>query len=145
MRAPATIALVLVAACVVAAPSMSKSRPTPPVIKETFALQPCPGKGKERTTSDLIGCAQREILRTDALINAQAKVVFGLLHTDAARTRFVQAEKAWLAFRKASCLSESDVHEGGSLSAVDFLNCAGTRNVQHLADLRAFAKALRNP
>jgi uncharacterized protein YecT (DUF1311 family) len=145
MRALASIALLFVSACVVAAPSMSKSKPTPPVIKETFQLQPCPGKGKEQTTSELVGCAQREILRTDALINTQAKVVFGLLHTDGAKTRFVQGEKAWLAYRKAGCLSESDVYEGGSLSAVAFLNCVATRNVEHLANLRSFAKALRNP
>ena len=38
------------------------------MIREEFTPLPCPGAGKEKTTLDLEGCAERRILKTDAKI-----------------------------------------------------------------------------
>src|SRR3954447_21231944 len=134
--------LVLLAALLaVAAPAAaSAAAPSPPVIKEGFTLLPCPAN--PQTTLALEGCAEHRIVKSDAVINAKVKTIYRLLRSDAAKTHFVAGERAWLAYRKASCLSRSDVYEGGTLSTVEFANCVADTNAVHVKDLTAFQKAL---
>src|SRR4051812_8648415 len=133
--------LVLVAALIAAAvPASASAAPAPPVIKEGFTLPPCPPS--PTTTLELEGCAEHRILKTDTVINARVKAIYRLLRTDAAKTHFVAGERAWLAYRKASCMSRSDVYEGGTLAAVEYGNCVADTNVVHIKDLTAFQKAL---
>src|SRR4051794_25498720 len=133
--------LVLAAMLVaVAAPAAASAAPAPPVIKESFTLLPCPSN--PQTTLALEGCAEHRIVKSDAVINAKVKTIYRLLRSDAAKTHFVAGERAWLAYRKASCLSRSDVYEGGTLSTVEFANCVADTNTAHVKDLTAFQKAL---
>lgn len=134
------LVLVLAVAAAAAAPSALAAAPAPPVIKEGFTPLPCPKN--PQTTLALEGCAEQRILKTDALINAKVKAIHRLLRTDAAKSHFVAGERAWLAYRKASCLSRSDVYEGGTLSTVEYANCVADVNTVHLKDLTAFQKAL---
>ena len=121
-------------------PAMASAAPPPPVIKEGFTLLPCPKN--PRTTLALEGCAEHRIVKSDAVINAKVKAIYRKLRTDAAKTHFVAGEKAWLAYRRASCQSRSDVYEGGTLAAVSFGNCVADVNDAHVKDLTAFLRDL---
>src|SRR4051794_15990837 len=103
--------VVLAALIAVAAPAAAWAAPSPPVIKEGFTLLPCPKD--PQTTLALEGCAEHRIVKSDAVINAKVKAIYKLLRSNAAKTHFVAGERAWLAYRKAGCLSRSDVYEGG--------------------------------
>src|SRR5438128_1074451 len=83
--------------------------PAPPVIKEQFTPLPCPrDRAARRTTIGSEGCAEKKIVRTDAKINARARVIFGLLRDTTAKRRFVVAERTWFVYRQASCRSVAD-------------------------------------
>jgi uncharacterized protein YecT (DUF1311 family) len=112
----------------------------PPVIKEEFTPLPCPkSRAARETTIGLEGCAEQKILRTDARIDARARVIFRLLRDTTAKRRFAAAERAWLAYRRASCTSVADVYRGGSAQPVAFADCVLTRNREHLDELASRA------
>ncbi len=133
----------LVAVFAVAVPAVALGAPPkPPVLKEDFTLLPCPKK--PQTTLEIVGCAEHAIVKSDKAINAVVKVVYRLLPSDRARTRFVVAERAWLVYRKTTCESRSDEFEGGTLAGVVAASCVADLNDVHLKDLKAFEKALRH-
>jgi uncharacterized protein YecT (DUF1311 family) len=137
--------LVAIAAAVVLPNAVgAAAKPVTPVIKEAFTTLACPDPDSPDTTLEAQGCAQREILASDKKIDAVAKTVFGRLRSDAARRRFVKAQRAWFAFRNADCTSVSDKYEGGSLAGVTALQCDAERNLQHLKEIRAFDRLLRS-
>jgi uncharacterized protein YecT (DUF1311 family) len=115
---------------------------TPPVIRETFTLLPCPKHPV--STLDLEGCSEQAIVRTDRKIDAQAKAIFTLLRPDA-RPTFVRGERAWLQYRQASCLAESSKYAGGTLSGVVAASCTLARSKSHLSDLVDLRKTLSGP
>jgi uncharacterized protein YecT (DUF1311 family) len=137
---------VVLAVCAVSAASISAAVAAAPlaapVIKEPFTLLPCPKGSAKDTTLGMEGCAEHRIVASDKQIDQLAKQIFGKLQDNAARRRFVAGETAWLAYRRASCNSRSDVYEGGSLAVVVFGTCEAGLNTQHIADLTAFRKAL---
>ncbi len=120
-------------------PAAGGSKLSPPVIREVFTPLPCAGTPTTRTTVQQEGCAERDVLRTDKLIDAVSTSVFQRLHDDPARRRFLAAARAWLTYRNADCASRSDVFEGGSQAPVIAAQCDAARNKSRLADLRAFA------
>jgi uncharacterized protein YecT (DUF1311 family) len=109
-----------------------------PVIREPFTPLSCTGKPNDRDTLQQEGCAEQQILRTDTRINTLASSVFGRLHDRAAKVRFIAAQHAWLSYRRADCLSLSDVFEGGSQAPVLDAQCEADRNAQRIKDLRTF-------
>ena len=111
----------------------------PPVIRESFTPLPCGGTPTNRTTVQQEGCAEQQILRTDKTINSLNNAIFAKLRDEPARRRFIAAHNAWLAYRRAYCLSLSDVFQGGSQAPVLDAQCAGRLNGQHIKDLRQFA------
>jgi uncharacterized protein YecT (DUF1311 family) len=114
-------------------------RLAPPVIREQFTLLPCPRSRAARgTTVGAEGCLEKEILRTDAAINARAGSIFRLLRERTSKERFLAAEKAWALYRKASCTSVADVYSGGSARPVAFADCVVRRNRVHLKELTSF-------
>ena len=104
-----------------------------PTVTETFTLLPC----SKTTTIGLEGCAEHRILALDERINALRRQIFAGLFDNAARRRFIRAETSWFAYRRSTCLSDSDVNEGGSLAPVDFANCTVLLDQRHVADLTA--------
>lgn len=123
-------------------PGASAAKLAPVVIHETFTPLPCSGSPGHRTTLQQEGCSEQQILRSDAQINTLAKTIFALLPRDQARRRFNAAQRAWLGYRQADCLSMSDVFAGGSESPVVAAQCDARRNAQRIKDLRAFRGAL---
>ena len=126
----------------VASPAFGAQKLSPPVIHERFTPLPCSGKPANRTTLQMEGCAEHQILRTDATINALAKSIFFLLHNDLAKRRFIAAQRAWLAFRHADCLSVSDLFQGGTEAPVLDAECTVERNADRIKDLRTFRSDL---
>lgn len=112
----------------------------PPVIHEPFTPLPCPIHPD--TTIDVEGCQEVRVLRTDRAIDGEVGKIFRLLRTQSARSSFVDGERSWLHYRRASCLAEASVSAGGSNEAVGFLNCTLRRNTSHLADLTAMRTTL---
>jgi len=94
------------------------------------------------TTLDSQGCSERALVRSDRMIDAQAKRVFGLLPSSKARATFVRGESSWLDYRRTSCTAVSSKYEGGSVRALVFLECELQRNATHLVDLKQMVKAL---
>jgi len=82
-------------------------------IHERFSVRRCPKK--PTTTLDLEGCAEREILQTDAAIETSEHAVFSLLGSRGRRD-FVRAERAWLGYREAICNAESSQYRAAQSS-----------------------------
>jgi uncharacterized protein YecT (DUF1311 family) len=114
----------------------------PPVIHETFTPLPCPKHPV--STLDTEGCLEQAILRTDRRIDAGVKAIFYKL-APAERAGFVQSERSWLAYRKASCLAEASVYAGGTESGVVDAACTASRNRTHLKDLAELEKTFSLP
>jgi uncharacterized protein YecT (DUF1311 family) len=139
----ATSAVVLIAtsAAADAARSPGQARPaglSPPVIREPFTPLPCTGAPGHRTTLQMEGCAEQQILSSDKQIDALNTAIFGRLFDAAARRRFIVGHNAWLAYRHAYCRSASDVFEGGTEAGVVDATCTATVNSQHVKNLKAF-------
>ncbi len=84
------------------------------------------------------GCAEQRILASDKQIDSLNQTIFGKLFDAAARRRFVAGHNAWLTYRRAYCLSASDVFEGGTEASVVNADCVAGVNSQHVKDLKRF-------
>lgn len=85
------------------------SQPKAPLVTEQLgATLPC----NQRTQIGLDGCAEHKLLTADKLLNADIRVLWGLLGGPA-RNDFVVAQDAWVRYRSADCRSQSDVYRGG--------------------------------
>jgi uncharacterized protein YecT (DUF1311 family) len=114
--------------------------PGPPQVKDRITPLPCPKN--PTTTLQLKACAGKRILRQDMDINKRVRKIWALLKTAAPRRRFAAGERAWLAYRRITCKSRSDVFLGGSLASLAYANCLGDLNRIHGRDLEVFQKAL---
>jgi uncharacterized protein YecT (DUF1311 family) len=139
------VALVVAGGLACAPAAASAATPSIPPIHEPFSVLPCTGKPSQRTTMELVACAERQILASDKRIDTLNRAILGHLPDNAAKRRFAAAQKAWLAYRRAYCASRSDVVEGGTLAPLVAANCAVDLNTQHIKDLQAFGAALSGP
>ena len=114
----------------------------PVKIHETFTPLPCAGSPSHRTTLEQEGCAEKQILRNDTQIDVLEAQIFPILFNDHARRDLNAAQHAWLTYRKADCLSMSDLFEGGTEAGVVDAQCVAARNSQRVKDLRAFHRGL---
>jgi uncharacterized protein YecT (DUF1311 family) len=136
----ATVALA--AAASAGASGAHATRLAPPVIRESFTPLPCGGSPGHRSTLQMEGCAEQEILRSDTQIDALNKKIFGALPTGSARRDLIAGHRAWLAYRRAYCLSVSDVFQGGTAAGAVAADCTASVNAQHVSNLKAFLKDL---
>jgi len=112
----------------------------PPVIRETFTPLPCPAK--QVSTLDMEGCAEKAILALDRRINDANAAIFKLLRP-VDRSTFVAGERAWLRYRRASCLTAASKYAGGTLAGLVDANCVAARNRTHLREQQALLRDLR--
>ena len=120
-------------------------RLVPPFIKESFTPLGCPSsRAGRQTTVGAEGCLEVRILRIDSLLNVRAKAVFGLLRDRPAKAKFVAAERAWHAYREATCASVADIYRGGTAEPVAVAACKLARNRIHLREVAAFEQSLRH-
>ena len=133
----AATALLLSSGSAGATPAHASKLP-PPTIHESFTPLPCTGAPAQRTTLQMEGCAEQQILASDKQIDSLNRSIFGKLFDAAARRRFIAGHNAWLAYRHAYCLSASDVYEGGTEAGVVFADCVASVNSQHVKNLKGF-------
>jgi len=112
------------------APTPSPASPRP--MTEQFTPLPCNG-----TTIGDEGCAERDVLRADALINHDMAILWRRAITNPERTRLVSAQDAWIGYRAAACVSEADAFAGGSEAAVVAAQCLARLTRQRAAELAA--------
>jgi uncharacterized protein YecT (DUF1311 family) len=137
-----TLVAVVAAAALLAGGAVAAT-PGPPQIQESLTPLPCPNKPK--TTLQLKACAGQRILKGDAEINKRVRNLWGILKTAGPRARFAAAERAWLAYRGASCKSRADVFKGGTLAGLEYANCVADLNRLHVRELTRFqADLLKN-
>jgi uncharacterized protein YecT (DUF1311 family) len=122
-----------------AAPKPPAAAPKPPVITERFNP---PLACNQQSNLGVQGCAERQVDRGDARINAEVKVLFRTVYDTASRRGLVTAESAWLAYRTADCTSQSDMYEGGTEQPVAFLQCLAVDDQSRSTDLKGFYLAL---
>ncbi|MGA3221293.1 MAG: lysozyme inhibitor LprI family protein [Acidimicrobiales bacterium] len=118
----------------VAAPAPAPA-PKPPVITEQFNP---PLACNQQSNLGVEGCAERQVDRADARVNAEVKVLFRFVYDNASRRDLVTAESAWLAYRTADCTSQSDMYEGGTEQPIAFLQCLAVDDQSRSADLKGF-------
>ena len=114
-----------------------------PRIHERFTVLPCPHGSARATTVGMEGCAEREILRTDAAIARRQRAIFSLL-TAGGRSAFARGERSWLAYREAFCNARASSYAGGSIAPVIFGTCEAGINEGHLRTLSAFRRELEH-
>jgi uncharacterized protein YecT (DUF1311 family) len=114
------------------------SKLKPPVISEPFTKSPC----NQKTTVGMEGCQENQILRADQRIDREVSLLFTLLRDDAARERLIRVQQTWLAFRKADCLSQSDVAEGGTAAGIYASVCYVNDDSARSQDLEGFYEDL---
>jgi len=141
-----TIVVLVVAAgaCAIAAASANARKAGPPVIHEKFTVLPCSGKPGDRTTLQLEGCAEHDVLAGDDRIDRLAAQIYGKLNTSGRRA-FVSASTDWLSYRNAYCSAEASPLSGGSELPLAYADCLATEDGLHLSDLRALLKAISAP
>jgi uncharacterized protein YecT (DUF1311 family) len=107
----------------------------PPIITESFRpVLPC----NANTTLGQEGCAEHEVVALDRQLDADVKVVFGLLGDDAARRDFIAAQAAWTRYRNTDCNSQSDVYEGGTEQPVVYGLCLASDDASRRQGIKAF-------
>jgi uncharacterized protein YecT (DUF1311 family) len=137
MRTHIITTAVLVGAALAAAPAVAGAATLgPPVVKEGFTPLPCTGTPSHRTTVQLEGCAERQILASDKTINALNMRVWGTLTTTPGKVGFIASNKSWLSYRNAFCTTASSEFSGGTEAPVVTAQCEATLDAEHITDLR---------
>jgi len=139
----ATVALAAAAAPAGAATAHA-GKLAPPVIHETFTPLSCTGSPGHRSTLQMEGCAEQQILRSDRQIDALNAKIFKALPTTSAKRDLIAGHKAWITYRRAYCLSVSDVFQGGTEAGVVAADCTATVNTQHEGNLKTFLADLNS-
>jgi len=141
----ASLALALVALMFLAATGFGQRAAralSAPVVGEHFTPLACSGKPAKRSTLQMEGCAEHELLALDRRVNAQNRRIFAALTTRAGRRAFVTANASWVAFRHAACTAATDNYAGGSIAPLVYVECEQRMDRGHLSELRALAAAL---
>lgn len=113
-----------------------------PVIQERFTTLPCAGTPARRTMLELEGCAEHQVLASDAQIDSLNNRIYARLGTARARHDFVSGHNAWMSYRHAYCLSVADANAGGTLAPLDYITCVASLDASHVRRLDSFVGAL---
>lgn len=140
-------ALLLMTSCASTSPSVEKRTRAPrlsaPVINERMPRGVCPSSRKQQqTTRYEIICKGNAIRRGNIEINVIARRIFSIMPDREIKEQFVQAERAWIRYRRSSCRVEADIYQGGSEQPVMYEDCVVRRNRTHISELKPFMKYL---
>lgn len=98
-----------------------REKTTPAEVKETLE------KGCDSgITPEMSRCGYYHWVGADIQLNRSYNELLKKLGTKAAKEKLVKAQRAWLAFRDATCKFESDEMAGGTGEGVLYLGCLGT-------------------
>jgi uncharacterized protein YecT (DUF1311 family) len=130
------IPVVLAALAVIPATATAAGQLKPPVVKEKFTPLPCKGTPSHRTTIEMLGCAERQILASDKTINRLNQRVFETLTTNRAKARFISSNTSWVSFRGSWCATAGARFAGGTEQPVLVATCTASLNTEHVNDLQ---------
>ena len=130
------VGAVLVMAAVASAGAATTLKP--PVVKEVFTPQKC---NQGQTTLGTEGCAEQQILKSDKTIDSLNAKIFTKLSTSGKKD-FITGHDAWLKYRAAYCLSESDVYQGGTAAGIIDAQCTANISAVHVKELQDFLASL---
>jgi len=121
------------------------SPPGPPLVTERLgSVLPC----NQQTQIGLDGCAEKDVLAADKLLNADITVLWGLLG-GSGRSDLVAAQRSWVTYRSADCKSQSDVYRGGTAQPMEYVSCLAGDDASRRLDLKGFydllAQGLSSP
>ncbi|HZZ36273.1 MAG TPA: lysozyme inhibitor LprI family protein [Caulobacteraceae bacterium] len=102
----------------------------------TTAYQKCLDSPEGQSTAGMIGCIGAELEVQDARLNAQYRKAMADLNPRQ-KARLQAAERAWLAYRDAECLSYTD-EDWGSLSRINANHCVLQMTVERLIALENY-------
>jgi uncharacterized protein YecT (DUF1311 family) len=136
MRHLTTLAAVAAATVLATAANAGAATLRPPVVKETFTPLPCSGAPAHRSTLQMEGCAERQVLARDRTINRLNASVFGSLSTTSAKRAFIASNTQWLRFRGSFCRTAGQRFAGGTELPVVVARCLARLDAGHIADLR---------
>jgi uncharacterized protein YecT (DUF1311 family) len=132
------LALVVAVFAMTGAASAGAAPLKPPVIKEGFTPLKCSHDG---TTLGIEGCTEQQILKSDKTIDSLNAKIFAKL-SSSGKKDFIQGHNAWLNYRTAYCLSESDIYQGGTEAGVIDAQCAANISRTHAQELQDFLSSL---
>lgn len=95
------------------------------------------------TTIDMRKCADSEYNYYDGLLNQQYNALMKLL-SQSAKNQLIDAQKAWLVYRKKECDFQALQNEGGSIQPLTVVQCYNTLNKQRIADINELIKSYQN-
>lgn len=119
--------------CAAVPASVAATKPSAPVIHETFTLLACPSK--PQTTVQVEGCAEHRVVAIDRTIDGLNAKAFAKLGTSG-RASFVTANTAWVQYRDAVCASQSSIYHGGSVQPVAYADCLVAIDKSHVSELK---------
>ena len=109
-----------------------------------FGLNAAPALAAEcpdQTQSGLDECANASFKQSDNALNRSYKEIVRRLKDDSAKSRlFVQAQKAWIAWRDAECAFSSSGVEGGSIHPMIVAQCWEKQTRARTKDLQGYLK-----
>lgn len=142
----AAVSLTLAASLLATEPATATTKLKPPLVTEDFGKPP---KCNPNTTIGQAGCGERKVLADDKVMNADITVVFKLLSSRRAQQDFMTAQDDWVRYRKADCVSQSDVYLGGTEQGVIYVYCLAAQDQARRADLKTlykdFSQGLSHP
>ena len=86
----------------------------------SVASFPCPPRPV--STLDMEACAERELLKVDGEFNARAQALWPILDASGKRA-FLNAQSAWLTYRKQECTVQCRAFRGGSAAPLAYGQC----------------------
>lgn len=112
-------------------------------VTPVFATDPASLKAcydKAATTLAIHECADQEYTYYDKILNATYQSLSAQLSKNT-KGAMLTAQKAWLDFRSKECKFSGLQHEGGSMQAIDEIDCYTTLNKRRIQDLQNYIKA----
>jgi len=109
---------------------------SPPVVTERFTPLPCQGSPAHRTTIELEGCAEQQVLAADKTINRLNRQVFSGLSSTSAKRVFITSSATWLEYRNAFCATAASRFAGGTEAPVVAAQCDSKLGAEHITDLK---------
>lgn len=95
---------------------------------------------KAATTLAIHECANQEYAYYDNILNNTYRSLAAMLSKEN-KSALISAQKAWLDFRAKECKFTGLKHEGGSMQAIDEVDCYNTLNKRRIDDLKGYIKA----
>jgi len=133
----AALALGLTALAVSSAVAATPSSLT---IRESFQALPCPHKA--RTTVEMEGCYEHQVLAKDRTIDALNGRIYAKLSA-AGRREFIVSNADWVKYRNQACVSAASVYSGGSAHPVAYADCLSFMDGSHVSELKTLLAAIQ--